>query len=205
MFTGIVSDVGTVAQTERRGDVRFTIETAYDLESIAIGASISCSGVCLTVVEKGANDFAVDVSAETLSRSTLGNWKDGSRINLERSLAMGDELGGHLVSGHVDALGKVVSLEAEGDSVRFTFHAPAEIAPFVAEKGSIAIDGCSLTVNAVEDDADGCSFGINIIPHTQEVTTFGTLQAGDAVNLEIDMLARYMQRMLESRHGRATG
>ncbi|MBT5434648.1 MAG: riboflavin synthase, partial [Rhodospirillaceae bacterium] len=173
MFTGIVSDVGTVAQTERRGDVRFTIETAYDLESIAIGASISCSGVCLTVVEKGANDFAVDVSAETLSRSTLGNWKDGSRINLERSLAMGDELGGHLVSGHVDALGKVVSLEAEGDSVRFTFHAPAEIAPFVAEKGSIAIDGCSLTVNAVEDDADGCSFGINIIPHTQEVTTFG--------------------------------
>ena len=209
MFTGIITDKGNVRSVEKRGDTRFVINTAFDPDDFDIGASIACSGVCLTVVDKGTDNdggwFAVDASGETLSLTNLGGWDVGTKINLERSLRVGDELGGHLVSGHVDALGKVVSLEAEGDSVRFTFHAPAEIAPFVAEKGSIAIDGCSLTVNAVEDDADGCSFGINIIPHTQEVTTFGTLQAGDAVNLEIDMLARYMQRMLESRHGRATG
>jgi riboflavin synthase len=201
MFTGIVTDVGAVRALEQRGDTRFEIETRYATDGIDIGASIACSGVCLTVVEKGADWFAVDVSAETLDRSSLASWNVGTRINLERSLAMGDELGGHLVSGHVDAVGSVMSLESDGDSVRLVFQAPAEVAPFVAEKGSIAINGVSLTVNSVEDDDAGCRFGINVIPHTQEVTTFGDLKSGDAVNLEIDMLARYMQRMLSSRHG----
>jgi riboflavin synthase len=201
MFTGIVTDVGKVRSVERRGDTRFELETRYPTDGIAMGASIACSGVCLTVVEKGHDWFAVDVSAETLTRSTLGSWSEGTRVNLERSLAMGDELGGHLVSGHVDAVGTVVSRENEGDSVRFAFHAPREVAPFIAEKGSIAIDGVSLTVNRVKDDDSGCRFDVNIIPHTQEVTTFGGLKAGASVNLEIDMLARYMQRMLRSRHG----
>lgn len=201
MFTGIVTDVGAVRALEQRGDTRFEIETRYATDGIDIGASIACSGVCLTVVEKGADWFAVDVSAETLDRSSLASWNVGTRINLERSLAMGDELGGHLVSGHVDAVGSVMSLESDGDSVRLVFQAPAEVAPFVAKKGSIAINGVSLTVNSVEDDDAGCRFGINVIPHTQEVTTFGDLKSGDAVNLEIDMLARYMQRMLSSRHG----
>lgn len=201
MFTGIVTDIGAVRTLEKRGDTRFEIETSYVTSGIDIGASIACSGVCLTVVEIGADWFAVDVSAETLGRSGLGSWSVGTRINLERSLAMGDELGGHLVSGHVDAVGSVVSLESDGDSVRFVFHAPAGVAPFVAEKGSVTINGVSLTVNSVEDEASGCQFGINVIPHTQEVTTFGDLKPGDAVNLEIDMLARYMQRMLSSRHG----
>lgn len=201
MFTGIVTDVGTVRALEQRGDSRFEIATAYATDGIDIGASIACSGVCLTVVEKGGDWFAVDVSAETLDRSSLGSWRVGTRINLERSLAMGDELGGHLVSGHVDAVGTVVSMERDGDSVRFVFQAPVEVAPFVAEKGSIAIDGVSLTVNSVSDDDSGCRFGINVIPHTQDVTTFGGLESGSVVNLEIDMLARYMQRMLSSRHG----
>lgn len=201
MFTGIVTDVGTVRALEQRGDTRFEIATAYATDGIDIGASIACSGVCLTVVEKGGDWFAVDVSAETLDRSSLGSWRVGTRINLERSLAMGDELGGHLVSGHVDAVGTVVSMERDGDSVRFVFQAPVEVAPFVAEKGSIAIDGVSLTVNSVSDDDSGCRFGINVIPHTQDVTTFGGLESGSVVNLEIDMLARYMQRMLSSRHG----
>ncbi len=201
MFTGIVTDVGTVRALEQRGDTRFEIATAYATDGIDIGASIACSGVCLTVVEKGGDWFAVDVSAETLDRSSLGSWRVGTRINLERSLAMGDELGGHLVSGHVDAVGTVVSMERDGDSVRFVFQAPVEVAPFVAEKGSIAIDGVSLTVNYVSDDDSGCRFGINVIPHTQDVTTFGGLESGSEVNLEIDMLARYMQRMLSSRHG----
>jgi riboflavin synthase len=201
MFTGIVTDVGTVRALEKRGDTRFEIATAYATDGIDIGASIACSGVCLTVVEKGGDWFAVDVSAETLDRSSLGSWRVGTRINLERSLAMGDELGGHLVSGHVDAVGTVVSMERDGDSVRFVFQAPVEVAPFVAEKGSIAIDGVSLTVNSVSDDDSGCRFGINVIPHTQDVTTFGGLESGSVVNLEIDMLARYMQRMLSSRHG----
>lgn len=201
MFTGIVTDVGTVRALEKRGDTRFEIATAYATDGIDIGASIACSGVCLTVVEKGGDWFAVDVSAETLDRSSLGSWRVGTRINLERSLAMGDELGGHLVSGHVDAVGTVVSIERDGDSVRFVFQAPVEVAPFVAEKGSIAIDGVSLTVNSVSDDDSGCRFGINVIPHTQDVTTFGGLESGSVVNLEIDMLARYMQRMLSSRHG----
>jgi len=200
MFTGIVTDVGAVRSIEERGDKRFTITTAYDLATVDIGASIACSGVCLTVVSKSADSFDVDVSAETLSRSTLGRWQEGSPVNLERSLAMGDELGGHLVSGHVDAVGTVVDTRPDGDSVRFRFRAPADVAPFIAEKGSIAVDGVSLTVNAVEDDAEGCVFSINVIPHTQEVTTFGSLGAGDAVNLEIDMLARYMRRMMQSVH-----
>ncbi|MBC6439486.1 MAG: riboflavin synthase [Rhodospirillales bacterium] len=202
MFTGIVTDLGTVRAIEQRGDVRFAIETACDLESIAIGASIACSGPCLTVVARKDRVFFVDVSAETLSRTTIGTWREGTRINLERSLAMGDELGGHLVSGHVDAIGRVTSVEPDGDSTRFSFHAPVSVAAFIAEKGSIAIDGVSLTVNGVDDDADGCTFGVNIIPHTQEVTTFGRLKTGDPVNLEIDMLARYMERMLQSCHGR---
>ncbi len=201
MFTGIVTDVGRVRSVERRGDTRFELETRYETQGIETGASIACSGVCLTLVDKGPGWFAVDVSAETLARSTLGAWAEGTRVNLERSLAMGDALGGHLVSGHVDAVGSVISHQSDGDSVRFAFHAPAAVAPFIAEKGSIAIDGISLTVNGVEDDDEGCRFGINIIPHTQEVTTFGDLAAGDSVNLEIDILTRYMQRMLRSRHG----
>ena len=200
MFTGIVTDLGRVRRAEDRRDRRFIIETSHDLGEIAVGASISCSGVCLTVVEKVNGAFVVDVSAETLSRSTLGSWNAGAPVNLERSLRLGDELGGHIVSGHVDAVGHVVSCEPDGDSMRFAFHAPAAVAPFIAEKGSIAVDGVSLTVNAVDDDEAGCSFAVNIIPHTRAVTTFGTLSDGDRVNLEIDMLARHMGRIMRSRH-----
>ena len=205
MFTGIVTDLGRVRSIENRRDGRFVIETSWDLDDIAIGASISCSGICLTVVEKADGAFAVDVSTETLSRSTLGSWNVGAPVNLERSLRQGDELGGHIVSGHVDAVGHVVSCEPDGDSMRFVFHAPAVVAPFIAEKGSIAIDGVSLTVNAVDDDEMGCSFAINIIPHTQVKTTFGILSEGDRVNLEIDMLARHMQRIMQSRHAGSSG
>lgn len=200
MFTGIVTDMGRVSAVERRGDTRFVLETAYDLDSVAMGASICCAGVCLTVVEKGEGRFAVDVSAETLSRSTLGRWQEGTRVNLERSLRMGDELGGHVVSGHVDAVGNVADRRAEGDSVRFDFAAPAALAPYIAEKGSITVDGVSLTVNAVSDTPDGCVFGVNIIPHTQQATTLGGLAKGDPVNLEIDTLARYVARMAASLH-----
>lgn len=200
MFTGIVTDKGRVRSMEMRGDARFVLETAFDLESVAMGASICCAGVCLTVVDKGEGWFAVDVSAETLSRSTLGRWCEGSAVNLERSLRLGDELGGHVVSGHVDAVGEVVGAKAEGDSVRFEFAAPAALAPYIAEKGSITVDGVSLTVNAVRDTDTGCIFGVNIIPHTRQVTTLGTLAVGDPVNLEIDTLARYVARMAASRH-----
>ncbi len=200
MFSGIVTDVGRVAAIESRGDSRFVLTSSYDMSGVAIGASICCAGVCLTVVDKGADRFAVDVSAETLARSTLGQWRLGSLVNLERSLQLGDEMGGHVVSGHVDAMGSVANRRSEGDSVRFEFAAPPALAPFVAEKGSIAVDGVSLTVNEVVDDDAGCVFGVNIIPHTQQVTTLGALQTGDRVNLEIDMLARYMRRMLDSRH-----
>lgn len=191
MFTGIVTDIGTVTAREARGDTRFRIRTTYDTASIAIGASIACSGVCLTVVQKGEDWFTVDVSAETLSRTGLGSWRDGSRINLERSLRVGDELGGHIVSGHVDGVGEVTMAKPEGDSLRIEIRAPDALAAFIAEKGSITVDGVSLTVNSVE----GAKFGVNLIPHTQQVTTLGNLKAGDRVNLEIDTLARYVARL----------
>lgn len=191
MFTGIITDLGTVTARETRGDTHFRIRTSYDTGSIAIGASIACSGVCLTVVQKAADWFAVDVSAETLSRTTLGVWREGSQINLERSLKVGDELGGHIVSGHVDGVGEVVSVKPEGDSLRIDFRAPDALAGFIAEKGSVTIDGASLTVNGV----NGAVFGVNLIPHTQQVTTLGKLKAGDKVNLEIDVLARYVARL----------
>ena len=198
MFTGIVTDVGRVSEIEARGDKRFVIETAYDMNDVAIGASICCSGVCLTVVDKGTNWFAVDVSAESLSRSILGGWVGGSPVNLERSLKLGDEMGGHIVSGHVDGIGHVAEMVPEGDSMRFVFAVPANLARFIAEKGSVAIDGVSLTVNRVWRDGGEHFFGVNIIPHTQEVTTFGALKAGDRVNVEIDMLARYVARLAEA-------
>ncbi len=193
MFTGIVTDRGRVRDVIDGGDRRFEIATAFPMAEIQIGASIACSGCCLTVIEKTEDSFAVDVSAETLSKTTLGAWKRGTPVNLERSLRLGDELGGHLVSGHVDGLATIAGKRREGDSWRFTFEAPEELARFIAPKGSVALDGVSLTVNEV----DGASFGVNIIPHTAEVTTFGERQVGDPVNLEIDMLARYVQRLLE--------
>lgn len=202
MFTGIVTDIGTVRAIEKRGDTRFVIATKYDPAGIDMGASIACSGCCLTVVDKGSdgngNWFAVDASAETLDCTVLGGWKEGTRINLERALRAGDELGGHIVSGHVDGVGRIVSIRDDGDSRRFTFEAPASLARYIASKGSVTINGTSLTVNEVEDRPDGtCHFGVNIIPHTQEVTTWGGAREGDAINLEIDMLARYVARLAE--------
>jgi riboflavin synthase len=192
MFTGIVSDVGQVRAVTPGGDTAFTIATAYDTGEIAIGASIACSGVCLTVIEKGTDWFSVQASAETLSRTTLGRWRGGTHVNLERALRMGDELGGHILSGHVDAVAEIVSRRVEGDSLRFVFETPASVEKAIAPKGSVALDGVSLTVNEV----DGRRFGVNIIPHTQAQTTFGTAQPGDGVNLEIDVLARYVARLL---------
>lgn len=199
MFTGIVTDIGQITSLtpgSKEGDRRFVVRTRHDMTPIAIGASIACSGCCLTVIEKGADWFAVEASGETLDKTHLGDWQQGRRINLELSLKLGDELGGHLVYGHVDGVGSIVSMTPEGGSVRFVFEAPAELARFVASKGSIAVDGISLTVNEV----DGNRFGVNIISHTQAVTTLGTAQPGQRVNLEVDMLARYVQRLLE--HGR---
>ena len=195
MFTGIITDIGrvrAVAQTAR--DRRYEIETAWDTSGIDLGASISHSGVCLTVVEKGPGWFAVEVSGETLSKTTLGGWTAGTKINLERATRAGDELGGHIVSGHVDGLGKVVEITPEGGSHRIVIEAPEPLHRFIAAKGSITVDGVSLTVNSVE----GRRFGLNIIPHTWEATTLGQLQVGDAVNLEIDMLARYLARWQET-------
>jgi riboflavin synthase len=198
MFTGIVTDVGEITAMRpgsQAGDRRFSVRTRHDMKPIAIGASIACSGCCLTVVEKGDDWFAVEVSGESLAKTHLGDWREGSRLNLELSLKIGDELGGHLVYGHVDGVGRIVSMTPEGGSVRFVFEAPAELAGFIASKGSIAVDGISLTVNEV----DGNRFGVNIISHTQAVTTLGQAKAGQAVNLEVDMLARYVQRLLEHR------
>ena len=200
MFTGIVTAVGTIESCEKRGDLRVRIACPFDPDKIAVGASIACSGVCLTVVERGGETgnawFAVDVSAETLSRTAKDSWAEGTRINLEPSLRLGDELGGHIVSGHVDAVGTVEQVQAEGDSTRVTIVAPAALAPFVAPKGSIALDGVSRTVNQVEDRPDGSvAFGLNIIPHTAAVTTLGELGPGAEVNLEIDTLARYLKRL----------
>ena len=200
MFTGIVTAIGTIESAESRGDTRIRIACPFDPAQIAIGASIACSGVCLTVVERGGEPgkawFAVDVSAETISRTVPGMWAAGRRINLEPSLRVGDELGGHIVSGHVDAVGRLSDWLPEGSSTRLSIRAPAELAPFIAPKGSIAIDGVSLTVNEVADLPDGSvRFGINLIPHTSEATTLGELAQGDSVNLEIDTVARYLQRM----------
>ena len=198
MFTGLITDVGRVRTISRPpagdvGDERIWVDTAYDLASVPVGASIACSGVCLTAVELDGRGFAVDVSAETLSKTTLGAWAEGTAVNLERSLRLGDELGGHLVYGHVDAVAEVVSAQPEGDSWRYVFEVPAALAPYLAPKGSVALDGVSLTVNEV----DGQRFGVNIIPHTRRVTTFAELGAGDHVNLEVDMLARYVARLLD--------
>ncbi len=194
MFTGIITDVGRIRAIEPHGDPRYTIETRYDTAKIALGASIACSGVCLTVVETGADWFTVQASAETLALTTVKDWREGTPVNLELALKMGDELGGHIVSGHVDGVGKIVERGPDNDSVRYTIEAPGDLARFIAKKGSITVDGVSLTVNAVE----GSRFGVNIIPHTQAVTRFGEAMVGDAVNLEIDMLARYVARLAET-------
>ena len=192
MFTGIITDLGHVRAIEKRGDTRIEIETGYNPATIDIGASIACSGPCLTVVGKGPNWFAVEASAETLACTTLGGWQVGHPVNLERAIKVGDELGGHIVSGHVDGVARVASITPEGDSMRFEFEAPGEFKNYVASKGSVALDGVSLTVNGV----DGARFGVNIISHTRKVTTFGALKAGDRVNMEVDMIARYVARLV---------
>ena len=203
MFTGIITDIGTVTAVEARGDTRARIACHYDMATVDLGASIACSGVCLTVVGKGPDWFAVDISAETQSRTAAGLWVEGARLNLERALRVGDELGGHIVTGHVDGLGTILTAEPIGDSTKLIISAGAALAPYVAPKGSIALDGVSLTVNEVEPDGDGVRFTINLIPHTAAQTTFGEVEAGRAVNIEIDILARYLGRMLELR--RITG
>lgn len=201
MFTGIVTDVGTIRQTRNRGDLRARIGTAYDAGGIDLGASIACNGVCLTVVDRGTDDegswFDVDISAETLACTNIGSgsrpWAAGSKVNLERALKVGDELGGHIVSGHVDGIATITAMQDEGDSLRVTFEAPESLARFIAPKGSVALNGTSLTVNGV----DGTTFGINLIPHTRQVTLWGQAEVGDLVNLEIDTLARYVARLQE--------
>ncbi len=201
MFTGIVTDVGEVLSVDDDGGRRFVIKTAYDVAGIELGASICCSGACMTVVEMKSdqahgNSFDIDVSFESLSKTTLGDWKPGTLVNLERSLSLGDELGGHLVSGHVDGVAEVADIHDDGISQRFTFTPPKELLPLIAQKGSVAIDGVSLTVNEV---GEGC-FGVNLIPHTLTVTSFGQLRPGSSVNIEIDMLARYVARQMEFRN-----
>jgi riboflavin synthase len=196
MFTGIVTDVGTVRRIERgNGGATLTIATAYDTEIIPLGASIGCAGVCLTVVAKGAGAFTAEASIETLSCSTLDDWHEGRRINLEQAAKLGDELGGHLVLGHVDGVARVIERRPDGDSVRFSFEVPPELAGYIAPKGSVALDGVSLTVNEVE----GAVFGVNIIPHTLSHTTFDGAQPGTRMNLEIDLIARYLGRLLDAR------
>jgi riboflavin synthase len=200
MFTGIVTDVGSVRSAEQRGDLRLVIGTSYDLDTVDIGASISCSGVCLTVVDKGDDWFAVDVSGETVSRTAGAHWREGAKLNLERALRLGDELGGHIVTGHVDAVGSVVGTCAEGDSTRIGISLPKELAPMIAPKGSVTLDGVSLTVNDVRDAEDGSTHvAVNIIPHTAQHTTLGELTQGQQLNVEIDVLARYIDRMLAAR------
>ena len=200
MFTGIITAIGTVRSAEQRGDLRLTITCDYDLASVDLGASIACSGTCLTVVDKGADWFAVDVSAESMSRTAAGLWQDGARLNLERALRLGDELGGHLVTGHVDGVGQVLAATPEGGSLRIDIAAPAELGPYIAAKGSITLDGVSLTVNDVRDAEDGTThFAVNIIPHTAAHSTLGTVERGRQLNLEIDILARYLKRMTDAR------
>jgi len=195
MFTGIITDIGAVRRVEQRGDLKARIGTAYDTQGIDIGASIACDGVCLTVTALGPDWFEVDISAETVSKTSIGDigWPVGHRLNLERALKVGDELGGHIVSGHVDGVARIVEMQDEGDSTRVTFEAPEALARFVAPKGSVCLNGTSLTVNEVE----GARFGVNFIPHTKAATTWGEAQVGDAVNLEIDTLARYVARLQE--------
>ncbi|HEY1125199.1 MAG TPA: riboflavin synthase [Sphingobium sp.] len=195
MFTGIITDIGTVRSAEQRGDLRLVIGCHYEMDGVAIGASIACSGCCLTVVDKGADWFAVDLSAETMSKTATGAWETGAQLNLERALKIGDELGGHIVTGHVDGIGQVLDITVEGDSHRVTIGVPAKLAPYIAPKGSITVDGVSLTVNEVRDSGGTTSFTVNLIPHTFAVTTLGALSEGKAVNLEIDVLARYLARM----------
>lgn len=196
MFTGIVTDIGTVRSVTRQGDLRVVVDTGQEIDTVALGASIACSGACMTVVDKGPRWFAFDISAESVSRTADGLWQEGAKLNLERALRVGDELGGHIVTGHVDGVGAVTDVRSEGASTRIGFSAPAAIAPYLASKGSITIDGVSLTVNEIDDQADGTThFSVNIIPHTAAETTLGTLTPGRAVNLEIDVLARYLGRM----------
>lgn len=191
MFTGIVTDIGNIKALENRGDLHARIGTSYDTAGIDIGASIACNGVCLTVVDLGQDWFDVVISAETISKTNLDVWTDGTRVNLERALKVGDELGGHIVSGHVDGVATILSLVDEGESTRVTFEAPEALAKYIAPKGSVALNGTSLTVNEV----DGCRFGVNFIPHTKEVTVWGDAAVGDRINLEIDTLARYVARL----------
>jgi riboflavin synthase len=200
MFTGIVTDVGTVRSAEQRGDMRLVIETGYDLHTVDLGASIACSGVCLTVVDKGEEWFAVDISAETMSKTAADHWRQGAKLNLERALRLGDELGGHIVTGHVDAVAEVVGTCPEGDSTRIGLSVPKHLAPMIAPKGSVTLDGVSLTVNEVRDgDEDSTHFAVNIIPHTAQHTTLGALKRGQQLNVEVDVLARYIDRMLAAR------
>jgi len=194
MFTGIITDVGTVSSVTRNGDMRARIATGYDTATIDIGASIASDGVCLTVVDLGPDWYEVDISAETLSKTSLGGWEPGRRVNLERALKVGDELGGHIVSGHVDGVATVLSVTDEGESTRVRLRPPAALAKFIAPKGSVALNGTSLTVNEVEGEV----FGVNLIAHTKAVTTWGDVREGDAVNLEIDTLARYVARLAEA-------
>lgn len=204
MFTGIITDIGTIARSEMGGDLRIVVRTGYDVAGIDLGASIACSGVCLTVIDKGAGEaggwFAADVSHETISRSGQGMWTIDRRLNLERAMKLGDELGGHIVTGHVDGIGQVLGVCADGDSKRIGISVDNALAPFVAAKGSVTVDGVSLTVNEVTDTGGGAHFAVNIIPHTQAVTTLGALAQGQAVNIEIDVLARYLARMEQQRN-----
>ena len=198
MFTGIVTDIGTIAKVTQSGDTRFDVLTAYDTDTIDLGASISHSGVCLTVIEKGKGAdgdwFAVEASKETLDVTSAGKWQEGTKLNLERALKMGDELGGHIVTGHVDGLAEITAITPEGDSQRYTFKTKSALMPFIAPKGSVTLDGTSLTVNEV----DGLTFGVNLIPHTQEVTTWGPFKSGRYRQFEIDVLARYVARLKQA-------
>jgi len=200
MFTGIVTDVGAVRSAEQRGDLRLVIETAYDMDTVELGASIACSCACLTVVDKGEDWFAVDLSGETVSKTASDHWREGARLNLERSLRLGDEIGGHIVTGHVDAVGEVVEVSPEGDSKRVTIAVPRSLGSMIAAKGSVALDGVSMTVNEVTDGDKGTNrFTVNVIPHTAQHTTLGELAANRQLNVEVDVLARYIDRMLAAR------
>ncbi len=191
MFTGIITDLGEIRALEQAGDLRARIGCHYDMKTVDLGASIACNGVCLTVIERGADWFDVQISAESVAKTNISGWALGSVLNLERALRLGDELGGHIVSGHVDGVAQIIEMRDEGCSTRFTFRAPESLARYIAPKGSVALNGTSLTVNEV----DGCTFGVNIIPHTKSVTTWGRAQINDAINLEIDTLARYVARL----------
>ena len=200
MFTGIITDIGTVRSAEQRGDLRLVIGCGYDMKTVDLGASISCSGVCLTVVDKGEDWFAVDISSESIARTAAALWSEGAKLNLERSLRVGDELGGHIVTGHIDGIAEVLGICPEGGSVRIGFAVPRDLGPSIAEKGSIAVDGVSLTVNDVRDAEDGRThFSINVIPHTAAHTTLGKLTQSQQCNVEIDVLARYIRRMVDAK------